>query len=80
MTVQPGTKVRYHGSIEEYHGEMIVEGHHPELTNTNGEYSPIRYYLRYGTGFRDYLHNVRPESFTVLREPGLTEEEENGHA
>ena len=67
MNIIPnGTKVRYHGSLIEYHGEMTVITSHKEFTDSGGVYSPIRYYLRYGPGFDDYLGNVRPESFTVL--------------
>lgn len=63
--VPEGTRVRYHGSLKHYHGEMTVAGTHPERVDIEGEYSPIRYYLQYGGTF-DYLHNVRPESFTVI--------------
>lgn len=68
MTVPLGTKVRYHGSIEKYHGIMTVAGTHPERVPTNGEFSPIRYYLKFGEAYNDYLNNVRPESFTVVEE------------
>lgn len=69
-----GTKVRYHGSLSMYHGMMTVDGFHQEREDTGGEYSPLRYVLRYGEGWQDVLHNVRPESFTVMREPGLEDE------
>lgn len=72
--VPEGTRVRYHGSMTEYHGEMTVIAAHPEMVPTHGEYSPVRYALQYGPSLRDYIHNVRPESFTVIGE------EENGHA
>jgi len=76
-TVANGVTVRYHGSLKHYHGMMMtVEGTHKERVDTGGEYSPIRYILRYGPKLSQYLENVRPESFTVLREPGLTEEDE----
>ncbi len=66
--VERGTRVRYHGSLERYHGEMTVLYAHPELVDTNGEYSPVRYSLRYGSSLHDTLHNVRPESFTVIED------------
>lgn len=73
--ISTGTKVRYHGSLSLFHGEMTVIKAHREIVDTEGEFSPIRYYLRYGPGFDDYLGNVRPESFTVLgeikTEPGI---------
>lgn len=72
--VPEGTRVLYHGSMEHYHGEMTVIAVHPELVPTNGEYSAVRYALQYGPKMGDYIHNVRPESFTVIAS------EENGHA
>lgn len=74
MTIAEGTKVRYHGSLSQYHGEMTVAGTHQERVDTEGEHSPVRYYLQYGKGFHDFLHNVRPESFTVIVN------DEDGHA
>ncbi len=71
--VPEGTRVLYHGSLEEYHGEMTVEGTHNEWVNSGGEYSATRYFLRYGPKMHQYLHNVRPESFTVIFD-------EDGHA
>lgn len=71
--ISEGTRVRYHGSLSAYHGEMTVEGHHKELSPTFGEYSPVRYVLRYGPKMNDAIHNVRPESFTVIND-------EDGHA
>lgn len=61
-----GELVFYHGSIEAYHNRlMVVEGLHQEVVPTHGEYSPVRYVLRYGKGLQQALHNVRPESFTL---------------
>jgi hypothetical protein len=77
--VPNGTRVEYHGSLTAYHGEMTVEGFHQEHVDSNGEYSTIRYYLRYGPKMSDYLHNVRPESFTVMDTEDV-HPEENGHA
>jgi len=67
-TVPVGTRVMYHGSLTDYHGPMIVEGTHAEWADTQGKYSSIRYILSYGSGDLDFLHNVRPESFTVILE------------
>jgi len=67
-TVPKGTLVMYHGSLWFHHGPMTVEGTHAEWADTKGEYSAIRYILSYGPGDLDFLHNVRPESFTVILE------------
>lgn len=72
--VPNGTRVLYHGSLTQYHGEMTVDGTHTEVSPTFGEYSSVRYRLRYGSHVDDFLYNVRPESFTAITE------EENGHA
>ena len=73
MTVQvelviPGTTVEYHGSLSQYHGEMEVHNFHFPLEQINGD-DVIRYQLRYGPGYADYLGNVRLESFTVVGGP-----------
>lgn len=72
MTVQveivlPGTKVRYHGSIAYHHGEMEVIDFGYPRNQINGD-DVIRYQLKYGTKFSQYLTNVRPGSFTVIEE------------
>lgn len=71
--VLPGTKVEYHGSLKHYHGEMEVHDFHFPF-ETLGDTDVIRYRLKYGKGWQDYLQNVRPESFTVV------EVTEDGHA
>ncbi len=65
--VPNGTKVRYHGSLSQYHGEGVVSDFHKEFVNTEGEYSPLRYILNFPDG--QQLWNVRPVSFTVLQDP-----------
>jgi hypothetical protein len=64
--VSTGTRVRYHGSLAQYHGEAVVSDFHREFQNTQGEYSPLRYILRFSDD--QELWNVRPESFTVVQE------------
>lgn len=76
MTVQielviPGTRVVYHGSLSVNHGEMEVIDFHYPYQQINGD-DVIRYKLKYGHGFNDYLTNVRPESFTVVNKGTTT--------
>lgn len=69
MTVANGTKVRYHGSLLEYHDVvMTVEGTHPEYIDTHGEFDATRYFLKYGESYNDHLVNVRRQSFTVVED------------
>ena len=66
MTIEPGTKVRYHGSLTYHHGEMVVANTHLPFVELHPQ-DKVRYVLQYGQGLaRGHLTNVRPESFTVL--------------
>lgn len=67
--VLPGTPVEYHGSLTPWHGEMIVENFSYPIEQIDGD-DVVRYTLRYGKGWTDYLRNVRPGSFTVLTDKG----------
>lgn len=69
--VVPGTKVEYHGSLTHYHGEMEVIDFHYPMEQINGD-DVIRYRLKYGKGWQDYLTNVRPGSFTVVNKESTT--------
>lgn len=62
MPLQAGTRVRYHGSLEDYHGVGTVVGvmdyDHPEVTSDDGH----RYTIRFDDG--KHIYNVRRQSFT----------------
>ncbi len=60
-----GTWVYYHGSIEGKHGYMRVVTSHQPYSPLHGE-DVVRYVLQYGPKMRQYLENVRPESFTIV--------------
>jgi len=69
--VRKGTLVRYHGSLYTYVGKtMTVEDIHPcygGTTDADGNVV-MKYCLRYGPKFRQYIDNIRRESFTPLGE------------
>lgn len=65
--IPKGTKVRYHGSLTSYHGEMVVMSTHLPYSAFD-ETDTVRYKLRYDVGMHDFLENVRPGSFTVLND------------
>lgn len=63
--VPAGTKVRYHGSVREYHGrEGEVVCDHPCYSGS-GE---TKYTLWFGPGMNDGVQNIRRESFTISEE------------
>ena len=64
--LKPGARVRYHGSVSQYHGregELVCA--HPCYSGS-GE---TKYTLWFGPGMNDGVQNIRRESFTVLEPP-----------
>lgn len=67
--VRKGALVRYHGSLTQYVGKtMTVEDIHPCYGGSTDPDGNIvqKYTLRYGPKFRQYIDNIRRESFTPL--------------
>lgn len=67
-----GTKVRYHGSLEEYHGEeLYVVEHHTPYHSSALYPDGVAYVLAEDlTDWRRPLRNVRRTSFTVIPSEG----------
>ena len=64
-SIPNGTRVRYHGSVTQYHGR---EGEYIRAHPCYSGSGDTKHTLWFGPGLNDGVQNIRRESFTLLEE------------
>ncbi|WP_018807294.1 hypothetical protein [Salinispora arenicola] len=67
QTLTAGTRVRYEGSLPDFHGEYVVQGRcYCRQECLDNSFAPLRYELAEAPGWSPVLLHVSPKSVRVL--------------